>query len=341
MVSMAIFLTFLIGRSLFDEGSGFYAALLFSIHGLSNELSIGVEATDHIDVHFMFWIAVAAYLVTASKMRSRYLKCALIGVTIGLAVLVKWLPAYTILLAYIAFELRNGKFLNVLLETAIIAVCSVIVWLPWQIYAYTSFPEVYLATQAHNFQHITQYLEGHENGYLFFLDKSIYNYGEIWILSIGLLIYYATKSNPERYRFLLLWIIVPLIFFSFVATKMQGYVYFTAPAIFIASGVALKAIYDWKKWHRLPIGKLLFILGFVSPIVHFYESLHPREHDENLVARLQTLKNSDLDRTVIFNSPTPYNDMFFLNVVASYDYVPDQRTLDSLRSVYTVIVEEE
>jgi 4-amino-4-deoxy-L-arabinose transferase len=49
-----VLLTFLIGKRLFDERTGFIAAFLCSLNGLIIETSGGRAATDHYDVLYLF-----------------------------------------------------------------------------------------------------------------------------------------------------------------------------------------------------------------------------------------------------------------------------------------------
>ena len=57
--TIGIFLTFLIGKQLYDEKIGLFAAFFFSINGLIIELTAGRVSTDHVDIFFMFLILLS------------------------------------------------------------------------------------------------------------------------------------------------------------------------------------------------------------------------------------------------------------------------------------------
>ena len=341
--TLSTVLVFLLGRRLFTDRVGWWAAGLFAIHGLTNQLVTGVAATDHVDVHFMFYLLLAGYFtVYGSRGHTiNWRRVSLVGLSIGAAVLVKWLPAYTLLLTYLAYWWPKAPRRTLFIESSVIVATSVAVWLPWQIYAAMEFPDAYLVTQLHNYKHLTEGLEGHGQGVLFFFGKSIFNYGEVWVAAVLLVAYRVYAGYPTRrsYLFLLVWIAVPLLFFSLASTKMQGYIYFTAPAIFVASGVAFEWLRRRERYRGLPIGKLAIALFCISPVVHCYESLTPRPPDPTRVARIEALRGELTPGSIVLGSPTPYNDMFSLGAAAAYDYLPDGATVDSLRAIYPVRVE--
>ena len=122
---------------------------------------------------------------------------------------------------------------------------------------------------------------------------------------------------------------------------MQGYLYFTTPVILIVSAYVIHALAH--KLRTVPGGLRAVVIGllFLSPFIRWYESFQFGAMAERPAFKYSTLPAGlDPATTVVFGSSSPYNDMFYLDVAASYDLVPEERVLDSLRQRYTVVVLE-
>ena len=65
--TIAIGLTFLIGKRLFNRKIGLLAAFFISINGLILELTGGQITTDHTDIFFFFFITLGGYFAIAAK----------------------------------------------------------------------------------------------------------------------------------------------------------------------------------------------------------------------------------------------------------------------------------
>lgn len=338
--TLSILLVYLIGNWLFSRSIGLLAGGIVSINGIMTLLATGRIPTDHVDLYFQFFLLVAGVFIFRPNNESRrgYGNDALVGLAIGLAVLVKWLPAYTLLLVYLAFKWNTYGKKRLLTGAGTVAMVSVLVWLPWQWYAYRTFPELYELMQAYNWRHVTESLGLHDHGPFYFLPKSIYLYGEIWLVGLFFLGYKWWKTRGAAELSLLVWILVPTIFFSLPATKLGGYTFFTLPAVALASALVLHSIYRsdrLKKWQRTAI-----LIGLLlSPMLRFYESFQFHSIGSRPAHKITELPAAmPAEETVIFNSPHPINDMFYLEVVAAYEDTPSERVLDSLRRVYTVYI---
>ena len=68
---LSIYLTFLIGSSLFDKKIGLLAAFFHSINGLLIEIATGRVSSDHIETFFIFFIELAVYLSIISIIRKK------------------------------------------------------------------------------------------------------------------------------------------------------------------------------------------------------------------------------------------------------------------------------
>ncbi|HDS07683.1 MAG TPA: phospholipid carrier-dependent glycosyltransferase, partial [Bacteroides sp.] len=134
LTTLGIWITFAIGRILFNRRTGFIAAFLYSIHGLIIELAAGRVATDHVDVYFLFFIQLAilfAILFAGNKNIWMNILC---GISMGLAVLSKWLPALIVIPIWLLMVVDSGRFTlrEILMYFSLLCIVAVAVFLPWQ-----------------------------------------------------------------------------------------------------------------------------------------------------------------------------------------------------------------
>ncbi|HBH27220.1 MAG: glycosyltransferase family 39 protein [Desulfofustis sp. PB-SRB1] len=239
LVSISISLVFAIGSYLFNRRIGYFSAFLFSINGLVISLMSGRRTTDHVDIFFMFFVLLAIFLsVQYCRKQNRYF-APLIGVSIGLAILSKWLPALIVLPIWLLLVLDtshcNRK--EAAVDLCIIVATLSVVFLPWQFYIFETFPKEAGWESKYNFRHLTEVIEGHSGSVFFYLNRIRINYGELIYLPLGWFFYrtYRQMSNKKRLA-VLVWFMVPFAFFSAVTTKMQGYLLFAAPTLFYMTG---------------------------------------------------------------------------------------------------------
>jgi len=340
--TLSIWLVFVLGRRLFNRRVGLVAAGLSAVHGLTLKLSSGKVPTDHVDVYFAFFILLALYLLLAPAKQKQPLRLLLAGLAMGAAILVKWLPALIVLPVYFALHPERRKWWPRCGEVLLIFLASIPIWLPWQLYILSTYPEQATVAYGHNLRHITEALDGYTNGPFFFLDKLHYNFGEVSLLAIiaGL---FTLRRMDGKIAALLTWTLVPILFFSLVKTRMQGYIFFCAPAIFLLSAWLIDGLLDRRTPENPSRSKWLtaaVVLLFVSPLIRCYESLQLGRLPTPEFVQERTAQHPDWnERTLVFGSAHPINDMFFNEIAASYEFVPDSATLERLSADYTLVVQ--
>jgi 4-amino-4-deoxy-L-arabinose transferase len=348
--TLAIWLIYQMSLFFFPNGkkhtTAWIAAFLMAINGLLLELTGGRIATDHYDVFFMFFILVAIYFSTQHIKTKRPVLPILIGLFIGLAVLTKWLPALIVIPVWFLIAIESKKFtkreisLNLLVITSI----AIAVFLPWQLYIHSHFPAEAAYTMSHNTRHITEVLDNQTGPVWFFISKVGTNYGElIYIPLVFVVIRYFKNRKDYKLLSLIIWIFIPLIFFSIAKTKMQAYILFTAPALFLitaffANYLTEKAINNKHKLINFALAVLLIAL----PFRYTTERLKPFSKDEKnpeWVSRLKSVK-SDLGskNTLLFNCPFPIEAMFYCDCTA-YSSLPNAEKLEEyVTNGYHVII---
>ncbi|MEQ8705426.1 MAG: glycosyltransferase family 39 protein [Phaeodactylibacter sp.] len=338
-----------LGKRLYHARIGFVAAFLWAIHGMLVELAGGRRATDHVDAVFVALILFGAYWALRAAQQKRMGFTLITGLLTGLAVLTKWLPGLIVLPVWAlwAIHYRQYSWKSWFGHGLLMTCTAFVVAAPWQIYTHQAFPVEARWEQYYNYLHLFEGLEGHDQSWYFHLNNIRMLFGEFIYLPLVWWAWVALRKRTDASRWaLLVWIAIPLGFFSFAATKMPAYILISAPAIFLITALAWQhfKIYQYRfgRWRRLV---QVFIMGLLLlPVRYSFERLKPLDRDEAAWAKrieVEGLRQtSSADSVIYFNVPHPIETMFFLGGTA-YGYTPGQGVVDSLRKEgYRVIVKE-
>lgn len=262
-----------VGAILFTKDAGYYAALLWSFAAFQLELSVGTFGMDHNDVAFSFYVGCSIWAffehtaATEHKMRWALLA----GFFSGCAILCKWLTGGLVYSGWLAWimshsnwrQFRSYRFMLMSLGLSILVV------LPWQVYAYLNFPKQYAFEMAYNAKHIWKVVEGHKGPWDFYFELLDEHFGpKLWAaVPLGLVAVFWGRPVPPA-RLLLpfgVFILLPYAFFSFVAqTKVISYTFCVAPMVYVAIGVfAQKFLTIFHGISRAWIPKLLVLYALV------------------------------------------------------------------------------
>ncbi len=337
----------MIGKHFFDRRSGFLAAFFFSVNGLVIELMAGRVPSDHVDIAFLFFIEAAIFFSVLFVRKQKTGYNILAGICLGAATLSKWLPALIVLPVWLMLVLHAETFKpkQILLQFLLLASLATLIFLPWQVYIFMEFPLEAAWESEFNYRHLHEVIEGRGGPFYFFLDTMRINYGELLYLPL-LWFLWQWFRKPLDHKFLALgaWIFVPLLFFSAVATKMQAYILFTAPALFILTARFFFVVYDFGKNHRYRLAFMVLLVLFIAiPIRYSFERVKPfssAERNPEWVKELRVLEVADPSKTVLFNYSHPIEAMFYTELTV-YPDIPD---IDMLRQLlengYSVLINE-
>ena len=347
MSSIGIYLTFKIGHYFFNKKVGVFSAFLFSVNGLIIELTAGRVATDHVDIAFMFFILLAIFLTTQFIERKYMLYTVLIGVSIGGALLTKWLTGLIVLPIWLLLVWDSKKFNTKIIIThfALVLFTVAIVALPWQVYIFKHFPLEAVYESEFNLRHFTEVIEERSGSVFYFIDKIRINYGELIYLPILLLIWRVFKKTRSLKQLALcVWIFVPLIIFSLAKTKMQGYLLFTAPALFIITAVFFFELLDYRTLHKPKwLFNLVLALFVILPIRYGIERMKPFQNSDRnpkWVRDLKELNEKNIQNGILFNYENPIEAMFYTNLIA-YSTLPSKEKIEQLiNEGYQIIVND-
>lgn len=347
LTSIGIWITFEIGNKLFNKKVGFLAAFFYSINGLIIELTAGRVPTDHPDVFFLFFVELAVYFSLIFAQKDKLIYNVLAGMSIGAAILSKWLPALIVLPIWLLIVLEFGGFSykKIAYNFIILVVFCTLVFLPWQLYIYKFFPVEASYEASFNMKHITEALEGQSGPFYYFFDIIRINYGDLIYLPLLWFFYNLYKNVTNKKQLILLvWFLVPILFFSIAKTKMQGYILFTSPALFIITALFYFELsaYMLSKKTKWFYSLILFLL-IALPVRYTFERVKPFENlDRNpkWVIDLKKLNERKIVNGILFNYNSEIEAMFYTNLNV-YSSIPSKEFIIELISKgYTVIIND-
>jgi 4-amino-4-deoxy-L-arabinose transferase-like glycosyltransferase len=333
--TLGITLTYSIGKYFFNRSTGYIAAFFYSINGLIIELTAGRVATDHTDIFFLFFIELSIFLAILFARKKNILFNILCGISIGLAVLSKWLPALIVLPIWLLIIIDSGNYSTkeIFIHFLILICVLTLTFLPWQVYIYMNFHEEASWEANYNFRHLTETLDGRNGSIYYYLNKIRVNYGELIYLPIIYFFWRFTKGTKNLKRVAVaIWFLIPFIFFSIAKTKMQGFILFSAPALFLMTADFWLALSQKKDKSRGKLKWLIIItqaLFILIPFRYAIERIKPFEKLDRNPAWVCDLKKSQSslnEHAVLLNYPKPIEAMFYTNATV-YKGIPDDSTL--------------
>ncbi len=335
--TLGILLCFAFSREIYGRRVGFVAAFLYAIQGAVIEFGSGRCATDHVDSMFSFLIGASVVMYQISLRGHRWAAISASGVLLGLALLTKWLPALIVLPVVTALSLAHRKWVwrPMLVDLSILAAVAAAVATPWTLYVGSRFPEIAHHEHLMNIAHFTTGLDGQVGGPLYYFDRLRMVYGELVYLPCLWFLYRSIRMMKHlRRSAILIWWLVPYVFFSFAATKMVGYILPTTIPVLTISALFWVLLERHvrsgtrAKW----IGFLILALLIILPVRFCIERLKPFQDttsQSSLRQRLIKAVGPDPTHTVVFDCKHQYEAMFYTGCVA-YERSSDPTTARSL-----------
>ncbi|MDE3059143.1 MAG: glycosyltransferase family 39 protein [Bacteroidota bacterium] len=335
--SIGVFLTFHIAKHFFNEKTALLASFFYAINGFLIELAAGRHPTDHVDTVFIFFIELGIFFSVYYMHRPSFRTLAFIGISTGFAVLTKWLPGFIVLAFFFVILLSKEDWKKAALHCIVAFAVAVVVFIPWQIYIYSAFPREAVWENHFNSLHIFEPLDRHTGTVFYQVAMMPRIFGELIYLPLLMLFYayYKKRLAPDSLA-IILWFVLPYLFFSFVATKMPGYVMISAPAIFI---ILAWAFYDIKnsiekfRYKKLMIGFLALLVLF--PVRYSFERVKPFSNVDRNPQWAQELRKLDSkvgrSKAAVFNVEHYIEAMFYANVSA-YPFIPTREQIRQAKS---------
>ncbi|HRO42203.1 MAG TPA: hypothetical protein PL009_05180 [Flavipsychrobacter sp.] len=219
------------------------------------------------------------------------------------------------------------------------------IFLPWQLYIFKTFPAEAKWEASFNFKHITEGLDEQTGPFYYFIEKIRINYGELIYLPLTWFLWKTCKNfRDKKLLAITIWVMVPLIFFSIAKTKMQAYILFISPALFLMTSNFFFMLNDYRKSHRLKwLFNLILFLLIVLPVRYMIERVKPFEKNNrnpDWVVELRELNDKKIIKGVLLNYDKPVEAMFYTDLMA-YPYIPDKNKIVSLITLgYSIIIND-
>jgi 4-amino-4-deoxy-L-arabinose transferase-like glycosyltransferase len=337
---LAVWLTFLIGRKLFDERIALLAAYFHAINGLVIELVGGRVSSDHVEVCFIVMIEIAIYLIVLNLKTKPNLKLPFFtGVFMGLAFLSKWYPALIVLPVWFTFLVAYGKFnWGVFFKQGgLILAGFSITALPWVLYMLSAFPDEMSAIMFNALSAYSETVESHVAPVYYYFHKLLVIFNELIYLALGFFIYRLFKTEKRGpYLGLLIWILIPLLVFTMADTKRQTYLLISAPAFFLVMSWFWFYIRDFYLNARYTtVNGILLIAMIVLPVRYMVERSKIFGGDQ-LIAEFYTYSPQQLevldDKTIVFGTDDYVEMMFHTDVYAAYRKIPNADKMTELQA---------
>jgi 4-amino-4-deoxy-L-arabinose transferase len=330
--SIGIFLTYYIAKQFYNEKVGLLASFFYAINGVLIELATGRNPTDHPEILFVFFVELGIFLSVYYLKHHSWFVISLVGIAAGCALLTKWMPGLTIVGFLFILILNKESWKQAVGKCALVILIAIALAAPWQIYIFSAFPKEAAWESYFNYLHILKPLEGHTGSVFYHFALIPRIFGQLSPIAILMFFYtfYNKKYTVETIA-LTFWFLVPYLFFTFVATKMQGYVMMSAPAIFIIVAWAFWSVKDNLKDSSYRILKIIFlILLIVLPIRTSIERNKPftkSDRNEAWAVRLRELNlQIPQSNAIVFNVSHNIEAMFYCNFTA-YPFIPTKEQI--------------
>ena len=327
----SLYLTYKIGKKLFNKTIALWAVFFYAVNGLLYEINTGIIAGDHVDTLFFFLFQLSIFIIIQDKPNETRSTSTQIGILTGLAFLTKWTMACFIPLVIIPiFWLQSKRIQDVIVFVAIMVIFTTCTAAPWLVYIVYHFPD-----ETSNILHgmvtpVTEVIQEHGGVWYYYLNTMRINIHEGIYLPLLFLIFFLWKKPSQKLWILAIWIGLPLVLLSIFATKREVYLMMLATPFFLTMGYFLDVLYhlmlmEGRKilaW-ALPI---LFVLISLRYTVERVKPWVPRGVKPTYRSEIERVLSSakvPADSIILVNEPHYIEARFYYGVIG-YRYVSDQ-----------------
>ena len=240
-------LTFLFGVRLSSWSAGAAAALIllsvdhtyFSYaHNFLSLARVGM-----LDTAFTFWFTLSLLILWESNARPWLFH--FFGIPLGLAAMTKSWPALFAIIILVLFSTVGNRSYPKQLKSwtiaAVFAGAIILPWHLWELWHYgNDFIHEYITVNL--IGRVSSTIQNNSESRFFYLDVISRGF-PLWkfVLPLAYMwaIWLAFKKASLSYRFLLIWITVPLLAFSISQTKLPWYIIVIYPALALITAIAL------------------------------------------------------------------------------------------------------
>ncbi|WP_392888924.1 lipid IV(A) 4-amino-4-deoxy-L-arabinosyltransferase [Pseudomonas migulae] len=283
---LGVLLCYLIARRLWNEPrKSFACALLY----MSFTVVAGAAGYANLDPQFTFWVnlsLVALWFALDSVGRlQRLIGWAALGLACGMGFMTKGFLAWLLpVLIALPWMLWQKRWRELLLYGPLAIVVAVVVSLPWILAVHAQEPDYWRFFFWH--EHIRRFAGDdaqHDAPWWFYLPLLV-AFSLPWaaLLPSALKQAWQTRAQP-RIGFLLLWLLMPLLFFSLSKGKLPSYILPCLLPLALLLGNALADRLRLEQGRALGINGLLnLLLGLITLLALVYLQLKKPLYDHEL-----------------------------------------------------------
>lgn len=248
----ALLLVYDIARRWMNRYIAFYAVLLMAFSSYTLDLVSGYHTSEQNDISFIFYVTLSIWSLACYLERPHWKWMILIAMSAGAAVLTKWLMGLVVFVVWGLLILlqRDMRWdLSRYVHLASTFVIAILIALPWNLYAYVQFHEMYLFEMQEKARHLSEVVEGHGGGLLWHWEnfRVIYAKGVQWLIIPGLFFFWKRMKNARIRLMFLLFFFFVLIFFSIAKTKMLAFTLIAQSVVFLSLGALIYELFLFLK----------------------------------------------------------------------------------------------
>jgi len=299
-------------------------------------LTSGRQGMDHNDLAFLCWISISFWAFVNYTKRPHIKYALAIGLACGAAMLTKWLGGSLVLFSFGLYLLLSKDFTlkswrNLVLSGGV----ALALFLPWQIYSYFKFPEVFLREWEYNGLHFFEVVEEHAYPSYYHIMVWIEEF-QPFVLLFGVFLFLMTFKKRYHSPLLstaLISIIAVFLFYGMAATKLKAFTIILLPFVAFCSAASVQWI-SGTRWLKYILSIILIVAGS-----RFYDLYLTAKEPELTIERSEAFRDIGLklrkelpENAVIFNTPSMmYPDMIFYSHRLSYDRVPSTQEVEKVK----------
>jgi 4-amino-4-deoxy-L-arabinose transferase len=348
--TLAVLLTFLLGKRLLGASGGLVAAGFHAWNESATLWAGGLRSADHVDtlMAFLVELGVLAALWAADDHDppglSRWGKAALVGGITGLAFLTKEggaLVCPAVLFFALLVHLRSQapirdleQGISVVALPALACSVAALLVLPWYLHLAHAFPAEFAWLRGRSIHYFLEPVDKHAGSWTWHIANLSYDYGLLAPVALVAFIVHAFRRRRDWLP-VVGWFLLTYAIYSLAATKMRGYVLPAAPVVFLSYGFFIPRCFDLGSGASRPPRVAAGTLG-VLIIALFVQGATPRPWATPVRDPLWTQELRDLGarvkalppgRWIVFNVGRPIEAMFYAPATCSA-ILPDAATVD-------------
>ena len=283
---LSVLLCFLVARRLWNEPSkSFICALLY----MSFTVVAGQAGYANLDPQFTFWVNLSLvalwFAVDSRSTGQRVVSWAVLGLACGMGFMTKGFLAWLLpVLIALPWMLWQKRWRELLIYGPVAVAVAIVVSLPWVLAVHSQEPDYWRFFFWH--EHIRRFAGDdaqHDAPWWFYLPLLV-AFSLPWV---GMLVpafkqAWQTRTQPGI-AFLLLWLVMPLAFFSTANGKLPTYILPCLLPLALLLGHALADRLRLEQGRALSINGLLnLVLGVITLIALVYLQLKKPVYDHEL-----------------------------------------------------------